>query len=267
MKIAQYKDSSVSNTNKSFQKELWDQNWENRTFETQVNELQLNPTYWRLLERLKKSDVILEAGCGFGQWVYALNHLGYPIIGIDIAEKTLVKIKKKYPLLKLKIADVEKLPFKDQQFDAYLSFGVIEHFPDGPQKVLNEARRVLKENGLLYLTVPYLTPLRLLKSLTSKQKERQFYQYLYSQGEIKKIIEDSGFVIEKIEKYDFITAFRKDFSFTYKLLMSLSKINRKPKNKTGNSITHNLEKPNFTLQKLLYKFDSYILLIEARKSD
>lgn len=268
MKISQYKNSSKKRNNKSFQKEIWDENWKERSFENQVRELRINPTYWRLLDILKKGDKVIEAGCGYGQWVYALDKQGYDITGVDIAEKTISKLKKIFPNLKVMTADVENLPFKDNQFNAYLSFGVIEHFPDGPEKVLSEAQRVLKKGGLLYLTIPYLTPLRFIKSLISKKENGQFYQYLYSKDEIKKIIENMGFKVNKIDKYDFITALRKDYPLFYKILVFLTKKNMQSNTKINKDIDllNTIKKPNFNFQKFLYTLDSYILLIEAEKS-
>ena len=52
--------------------------------------------------------------------------------------------------------DILDLKYPDAHFDAYISQGVIEHFEEGPQQALNEAWRVLKPDGLAFITVPYL---------------------------------------------------------------------------------------------------------------
>lgn len=267
MKIAQFihVNSPHELSNKSFQKELWDLHWSTQSTDSLINQLRINPLYWNLLSLVKKKDKILEAGCGFGQWVISLKRQGFNILGIDIAANTIQMLKKNYPDLKVYIADVEDLPFKDKSFNVYLSFGVIEHFRDGPQKVLREARRVLKKDGLLYLTVPYLNIPRFVKYKLLENPKGEFYQYLYSKGDIIKLIEKAGFKIDKVKNYDFINAIKKDMPFGNSLIKLISKNkNNNPKYVTPSQFTLG-NKPNFILQEILYRLDSYIILIEAYK--
>jgi len=51
----------------------------------------------------------------------------------------------------------EELPFGDETFDAVFSFSVLEHVKD-PFKCAAEIKRVLKPNGILYCSVPFLIP-------------------------------------------------------------------------------------------------------------
>lgn len=269
MKIAQYKKSlKIHPKNQSFQKEIWDSVWSEQSFNSLVAQLSKNPVYWRLKELIKNKDLILEAGCGFGQWVYRLDNQGFKIHGVDFAKQTIRLINKSNPRLKIKYSDVLNLPYLDKYFDVYLSFGVIEHFEQGPQKVLKEANRVLKKGGLLFLTIPYLNYFRWFRFRHDKKKKNeQFYQYLYSINEARKYIEDAGFEVKNIKKYDFITAFKKDFpTFANKLL----KIEKKYTHQGGptQKFPDNFKgekKPNFIIQNLLYKIDSYIVLFEAYK--
>ena len=52
----------------------------------------------------------------------------------------------------------EKLPFRDQAFDAIFSLNVLEHVTD-PFQCAREIARVLKPGGTLYCVVPFLQPL------------------------------------------------------------------------------------------------------------
>lgn len=268
MKVAQYINYTKKRVgNKSFQKEIWDQTWSKNSFEELRNQLFINPIYWRLKDLAKLNDQILEAGCGFGQWVYQLSQEGYDITGVDFAPKTIRKLKKKFKELKFILADVEKLPFEDNSFDVYLSFGVIEHFEDGPQNVLREANRVLKKGGLLFLTIPYLNFFRKIRYSKIKKKG-EFYQYLYDEKEFLNHIKKAKFKLAKKCHCDFISAIKKDFPQIYRLINKKAFVgvtNNKAAFSTRVNNSNYLKKPNFILQNILYKLDSYILLIEAHK--
>ena len=114
MKIPQYLYSKdYKKDEKSFQREIWEQHWSKESVHNLVKQLEVNPLFWNLLGKIEKNYKILEAGCGYGQWVIALNQLGFKIKGVDIAESTLKRIKKIYPPADITVADVESLPFKN----------------------------------------------------------------------------------------------------------------------------------------------------------
>ena len=267
MKVIQnLKYKSTKKDNKSFQREVWDEVWSKNSFSELVNQLDRNPIYWKLLGLIKKDDSIIEAGCGFGQWVWKLHNQGYKITGVDNAKKIISRLKREQPNLKLKLADVEKLPFKNGAFDIYLSFGVIEHFINGPEKVLKEANRVLNKNGTLFLTVPYLNLFRFIRYKFIDENEGTFYQYLYSKDEIINIIENAGFKIYKISYFDFLSAVKRDFPLLWKIYKKFLKNNITASNNEQIYKRHSKNKiKKVFLKRLLYKLDSYILLIEARK--
>lgn len=268
MRIAQFIDFKPSKiSEQTFQMELWDQIWSKNSFNELVNQLSNNPIYWRLKKIISKNDQILEAGCGFGQWVWSLSSQGYNITGVDIASQTIKKLKRMFPELDVRVANVKNLPFKDENFDVYLSFGVVEHFKEGPQLVLLEANRVIKRGGLLFLTIPYLNFFRFLRFSVSSRSHGQFYQYLYSRGEIIKRIEEAGFRISKVTHYDFLSAVKKDFPFVGRLISTRKNVSLQKTQANSNGKQVNLigPEPNFYLQKFLYKLDTYIILIEAHK--
>ena len=55
------------------------------------------------------------------------------------------------------IADVHHLPFPDSSIDAVVHESLLEHVAD-PAKVAGEISRVLKPGGILYASVPFMTP-------------------------------------------------------------------------------------------------------------
>lgn len=51
----------------------------------------------------------------------------------------------------------EKFPMNDSEFDIVFSMNLLEHLRE-PERAINEAYRVLKKGGKLYLTVPFMYP-------------------------------------------------------------------------------------------------------------
>lgn len=113
-----------------------------------------------LLPLVKPGKEILEAGSGFGRYVFAFAIAGANSVGVDFAQKLTEKVQNQAKQMNLDNAsavtgDIMDLPFEDNRFDLYSSFGVYEHFTREQHKILfAEAFRVLKPNGLIYLDVP-----------------------------------------------------------------------------------------------------------------
>lgn len=53
------------------------------------------------------------------------------------------------------VGDIHNLPFRDNELDAIVCIAVLEHVED-PQRAVSEMFRTLKENGLLFVYVPFL---------------------------------------------------------------------------------------------------------------
>jgi SAM-dependent methyltransferase len=163
-----------------------------------------------LFERfLKPGSVMLEGGCGRGQYVAYYASRGFNVIGLDFAREWLKAAHLERPALKLCAGDVGALPFADGTFDLYYSGGVVEHFEAGADRALAEARRVLKPDGVLLLSVPFFSPLRRALSLAGRSQWKkvsragvdahatgngvmQFYQYAYTIPEFTAVLNAAG---------------------------------------------------------------------------
>lgn len=116
----------------------------------------LSVAIWRAVEARYLSTVklphpILDIGCGFGE--FALGFFDTKVdMGIDIAEKDLKIAKQCGKYKKVLVADARKLPFKNASFASIFSISTFEHITN-PQKVIQEAYRVLKKGGILVATI------------------------------------------------------------------------------------------------------------------
>jgi SAM-dependent methyltransferase len=82
--------------------------------------------------------VLIDLGCGDKHIKPAAESRGLSYTGLDITDLNLEK---------------DKLPFEDNSVDIALSLAVIEHIQN-PEIYLSEIYRVLKPNGLVYLSTP-----------------------------------------------------------------------------------------------------------------
>ncbi len=103
------------------------------------------------IEREYPSGKILDMGCGLGLFLKLWNSQKWELYGIDISKKAVGYAKSKG--LNVRQGSLEKTDFSDDYFDVITMFYVLEHLPR-PLKVLQEARRILKEDGLLVIRVP-----------------------------------------------------------------------------------------------------------------
>jgi SAM-dependent methyltransferase len=124
--------------------------------------------------------------------VEALSRNGYQAIGVDYEPHAVQTAQEIFPDQDIRLGNVLDLEFPDHYFDCYLSIGVIEHFIDGPEQALIEARRVLKSDGTALISVPYLNPPR--KKLQRKminlppQADLNFHQYYFSINEFSDLL-------------------------------------------------------------------------------
>ncbi|MBD3196268.1 MAG: methyltransferase domain-containing protein [Candidatus Lokiarchaeota archaeon] len=141
--------------------QLWENLWSTRTIEQELEacEIEWAPKLM-FLKHLDKSDKIIDAGCGFGKWVIYLYNRGYNIIGVDNNELAISELRNYNPKIEIKFGDILNLNFPDNHFDGYISMGVVEHFKGGPMEALKEAYRVLKPNGLIFLSTPTVNLIR-----------------------------------------------------------------------------------------------------------
>jgi ubiquinone/menaquinone biosynthesis C-methylase UbiE len=165
---------------------------------------------------------VLDIGCGTGRHVLYLAKNGFDVYGLD-ESKTAIKIAKHWLNTKnlkaqFKIGNqYKKFPFKEKYFDAIISTQALHHgITKDVEKVIGEIKRVLKNNGIIFITVarkrsrkeikssPYLVP-------KSKQIEKNVYiplegrekglpHFLFNKTLIKKKF--LGFCINDIHKDD-----------------------------------------------------------------
>ncbi|RPI14086.1 MAG: class I SAM-dependent methyltransferase [Ignavibacteriae bacterium] len=169
----------------------------------------------RLIELadIKADDKVIEVGCGAGHILERIKQ--GKLYGIDISEVQIKRAKERLgSRVNLQKTPGENIPFEDKFFDKILCSEVIEHVLD-PVALLKEMRRVLKDDGILSLSIPnenlintakkvlratglirLVEPKKTKWDLASKDNLDEWHLHEFNLDLIKKYI-DGLFMIEK----------------------------------------------------------------------
>lgn len=97
-------------------------------------------------------DSVLEVGCGAGHILEKI--IPGNLTGIDISSVQIERAKNRLGnKAKLMVAKGENLPFSDKTFDRIICTEVFEHVLQ-PELILLEMKRVLRDDGIISLSVP-----------------------------------------------------------------------------------------------------------------
>jgi len=150
-------------------------------------------------KRLHQNSRLLDVGCGNGKTLIPMVKKKYDVVGLDVSRtalKILEETLKRYGVCaKLVLGDATSFPFHDSCFDAVLSNYVLTHLLDEDRiKGVNEIRRVLRNNGFLFMEVFSANDFRYGKG--KKIEENSFlrkdgivYHY-FTYDEIKNLLKD-----------------------------------------------------------------------------
>lgn len=176
----------------------------------------------------ESKPTILDAGCGWGNFLQVLQKNQISYIGVDDSPEA-VKICKMNKLNVKKIDLLELSQKNSQQFSAITLFQVIEHLKN-PVDHLKAAKKLLKKNGVLIITTPNnQSPLRYLSGSHWSIYQTPSHFFFYSVKTLKQILTAAGFknVKIKVDRFRF-------FSFGYiwqklfKKKLSFSLVNNLP---------------------------------------
>ena len=144
----------------------------------------------------KQGEKVLELGCSSG---FLTEHLG-KVTAIDTSNDMLEIAHSKNPESKCIPGDMFKIPFKKCSFDKVITMRVWNHLDKNDlRRALREVKRVLKPEGHLIFDAEEKSFLRRFVSFFYKRIFRTtgYVIYQYSLKEIKKMLREESFIIEK----------------------------------------------------------------------
>ncbi|HLC65259.1 MAG TPA: class I SAM-dependent methyltransferase [Candidatus Nanoarchaeia archaeon] len=148
----------------------------------------------RFVKKLKGNRV-LDAGCGGGRDIKEFIKRGIKVDGIDYSRETIKRCRKVFPQVKFYVGDLRKMNLPNREYDGVWACASILNLKkkDIP-KALSEFKRVLKKGGKLFVSVKGGKGERLIRD----QAGERFFSF-FSSGEIKGLLEKSGFKVAYLE--------------------------------------------------------------------
>jgi len=147
---------------------------------------------------------ILLIGCGKRQVETILDK----VVALDIAKACIIESKKKKRKNIYCVADVTKLPFKDDAFNKIICTAVLEHLPI-PSLALKEIYRVLNKHGQVITRVPTMESENLFSKMSPVYKRdvtEGFHKTMFKKEELLNQLKKAGFdhlTCEYVNSFDF----------------------------------------------------------------
>jgi SAM-dependent methyltransferase len=128
---------------------------------------------------------VLDAGCGVGYGSAFLGETARRVIGVDVSREAIDYARARYggENVEFAVGDLQALERADAEFDAVVAFEVIEHLPR-PERFVAEARRVLKQDGVLVVSTPR-------SEEGSTRPENPFHEREFSPDEFERLLRAS----------------------------------------------------------------------------
>ena len=129
------------------QREYWDSVSEKKQFTTPFHTESFS-------KYVNPNAQILDVGCGYGRTLDELYHIGYRnLTGLDFSKGMIDRGKEQFPYLDLRVKDTDKIDMPDGSVDAVILFAVLTCIRTNEEQrnLIQEIRRVLRPNGILYV--------------------------------------------------------------------------------------------------------------------
>lgn len=106
----------------------------------------------QLMSHLPKGAVVLDAGCGSGYPVTRVLAQSFHVVGVDFSNEQLRLATRNLLDSAFLCADIARMPFKNDVFEAICSYYAIIHLPRKEhRKLLIDFHRILRSGGLALL--------------------------------------------------------------------------------------------------------------------
>ena len=156
----------------------------------------------RQFKKHKTNGRSLDIGCGNGGFVSAMLESGFDASGIEPNPEA-EKFIDEYLKGRIVFKDIKDCAFESRKFDIITCFQSLEHVSD-LGRVLKKVARILKDDGLLYISVPNAGFFEFkLFGAYSYNLEVPRHLYFFKRPTLTKLLKGNGFNNIKFLKYTF----------------------------------------------------------------
>lgn len=150
-----------------------------------------------VFESYKKTNKILDIGCGDGYFLREAKNRGWQVYGTEYTDDAFEIGKQKGIIMHQGILDPEN--YNANEFDIITSFEVIEHI-NNPQPEIHNIKKILRPGGLFYVTTPNFNSVSrfLAKKAWNIICYPEHLSY-YTTGSMNRFLKNEGFKKVKIE--------------------------------------------------------------------
>ncbi len=147
---------------------------------------------------------VLDLGCGWGTFCWALGHRVAEVVGVDFSQKSIDLCEERLASsaiegVSLLCADAQDTGLEAESFDLVIGADLVEHlYPEDSEAVVAEAFRVLKKGGRLSLWTPHRGHfLEMLKARNILLRRDVSHVDYKSMDRLRTMVVSEGFVVEK----------------------------------------------------------------------
>lgn len=161
---------------------------------------------------IDRDTSILEIGSGAAGILTFLNsNARYAIDPLESFYSTVPRfVEFRDPHIKYNATKAEELPFDDHMFDLVINDNVLDHCED-PGRVLREMRRVLKDEGVIYLRlVTYHSWGKLVRTILEKFQIDKGHPHTFTKKSLETAIHHAGLKVAKRESKGYFRNWRAD---------------------------------------------------------
>jgi SAM-dependent methyltransferase len=151
--------------------------------ETEPGIVALHLKRYEFARRRCEGKDVLDAGCGVGYGTAYLAERARRVVGVDLSDEAIAYARRRYsrPNVDFAVGDLLALEHADAEFDVVCAFETIEHLPD-PERFVAEARRVLREDGVLIASTPRAES-------TDEQPANPFHEREFSARDFEQLLQ------------------------------------------------------------------------------
>lgn len=143
------------------------------------------------IRKFKKHGRILDIGCGPGFFLDEARKQGWEVSGVDLSSWSKGHCKDHFAI-DIHRGVLETAGFSERSFDAVVMNDFIEHVSD-PKATLEEVRRILKNDGVIYLSTPDIES-ALSRALRAKWWGiNKYHLFYFSKKTLERLFQIVGF--------------------------------------------------------------------------